>query len=79
MSAIKLKTYSMILVTVLFSGCFGKVPTTTEYVDRPVTVYVPQKCKHNKVECKYGGSYVERVYLLRVCIRDLRESIERCE
>jgi hypothetical protein len=72
---VKQSMLSVLLIsTLIFSGC-----TKTVYVDRPVKVKIPVKCKVPSTDCTVGGSDPEVVVGLGKCIIDLKQSIKVCQ
>lgn len=58
-----------------FSGCTEKV-----YVDRPVEVKVPTKCKVPEVTCSAEKStYTELIKEMRICIERYKQAAEVCK
>lgn len=65
----------MIFVMLVISGCTEKV-----FVDRPVEVKVPVKCKVPEVKCyPRQGTYTEEVKELRMCVERHKQAAEVCK
>lgn len=58
-----------------FSGCTEKV-----YVDRPIEVKVPVKCKVPEVKCfPRQSTYTEEIKELRMCVERHKQAAEVCK
>lgn len=69
-----LNSLLMIFVMLAISGCTEKV-----FVDRPVEVKVPVKCKVPEVKCFPGKkTYTEEIKELRMCIERHKQAAEVC-
>ena len=66
-----------ILISLSFSGCAWC--TTIEYIDRPVEVFIPVKCKVKDVRCNLGKSDAELVVGLTECIIDMKKEARVCQ
>lgn len=65
----------MIFVMLAISGCTEKV-----FVDRPVEVKVPVKCKVPEVKCLPGqNTYTEEIKELRMCVERHKQAAEVCK
>ena len=79
-----MKTYLMLFVLVVFSGCSCKsvpfVACEVEYITETQEVLVPQKCSSPDTFCSKEGSLKEGTMseLLR-WVYDLRESNKYCK
>ena len=70
-----MKWIGLIAVALMLSGCTEKV-----YVDRPVTVKVPVKCKVPEVKCNAGqDTYTGEIREMRLCIERYKEAAEVCK
>lgn len=70
-----LNSLLMIFVMLAISGCTEKV-----FVDRPVEVKVPVKCKVPEVKCFPGqNTYTEEIKELRMCVERHKQAAEVCK
>lgn len=67
---------SALSITLTFSAC---CEPRVEYVDRPVQVKVPVKCKVPDVNCTLGGKNLEVVARAYECIALQKQAMEVCK
>lgn len=65
------------IILIMFTGCANK---QIEYVDRPFDRIVVKSCEIPKItQCEYGKeTYTGEINQMRLCIRQLQDSIEVC-
>lgn len=66
-----------VLIITTFSGC-GCEPTV-QFVDRPVEVKVPIKCKMPEVQCSFEGTGAEPAVKAFECISNQKRAMEVCK
>lgn len=71
----KMKWIVMLLMVAVLSGCTEKI-----YVDRPVEVKIPVRCKVPEVKCYAGqDTYTGEIREMRLCIERYKEAAEVCK
>lgn len=74
----KMFLIALVILTIMtFSGCGCK--PIVQYVDRPVEVKVPIKCKMPEVQCDFKGTGAEPAVKAFECISSQKKAMEVCK